>query len=186
MARPEERAPRLEALAFKWAVLSGGLGARGDPGCHAEARLRELARSLGRRPPSLGSTDYQPGNVVLDDSGERLTFLEQGKLGWDWTERRAVQYTTWVPAPDRDGLIDVEAASRYGDLWSEGEGKARRRALDGHHLIFHLLWTRRLGLPEALGTVPEALAAGLATPLSDDPLAGEVRGRIAAALRVRA
>lgn len=177
-------------LARTWEAVAAGsmegfdlvLRALGEvPGARARASLGELARELGRRPPSLGATDYQPGNIVLDRSGQRLTFLELGKLGWDWTERRAVQYATWAPAPERPGLIEAATARAYGELWDEAEGAWRRRALDGHHLVFHLLWARRLCRAGEGAAGLQPLLRRLAAPLSDDPLAGEVRRRFAGA-----
>ena len=152
------------------------LGTRDGKGAEeVAANLRELADALGQRPPSLGPTDYQPGNVVLDSLGPRLTFLELGKLGWDWTERRAIQYATPVTAPDRPGLVDAQMAGEYGSHWGGAEATARRDALDGHDLIFHLLWARRVcqsgGEADGLAT----LARRMATPLSGDPQVSGIR-----------
>ena len=146
------------------------------------AALEELTLALGRRPPDLGVTDYQSGNVVIDESGERLTFLEFAKLGWDWTERRAVQYATSADADALPGLLDSQAVGMYGDLWEEvhgQDGAARRRALDGHHTIFHLLLGQRLcgssasPAPDVLGELTRALT----TPLCSEGLATEFRRR---------
>lgn len=144
--------------------------------------LEELVAALGQRPPDLGVTDYQPGNVVIDASGERLTFLEFAKLGWDWIERRAVQYTTCADAAALPGLLDAPAVRMYGDLWEAVHGQngaPRRRALDGHHIIYHLLLAQRLCTspdPPAPDVLAK-LARGLATPLCSEGLATEFRRR---------
>jgi len=146
------------------------------------AVLEELLAALGQRPPDLGVTDYQPGNIVIDESGERLTFIELAKLGWDWTERRAVQYTTRADASTLPGLLDAPAVRTYGDLWGAAnseDGAARRRALDGHHVVFHLLLAHRLCRgstipdPDTLGKLVRVLA----TPLCDEGPATEFRRR---------
>ena len=146
------------------------------------AVLEELVVALGQRPPDLGVTDYEPGNIVMDESGERLTFLEVAKLGWDWTERRAVQYTTRADASALPGLLEAQTVRIYGDLWeAEGgeDGGARRRALDGHHIVYHLLLAHRLcsgsSVP-APDTIKE-LTRVLATPLCGEGLAAEFRRR---------
>jgi len=171
----------LEGLELVLRALGGAPGPRPR---EVAARLQELADALEQRPTSLGPTDYQPGNVVLDRWGQRLTFLELGKLGWDWTERRVVQYATPVAAPARPGLVDAETAGVYGGLWEEAEQGSRRGALDGHHLIFHLLWARRLCLAGVGAAGLEPLLGRLATPLSGDHMVGEIRRGVAEAARV--
>ena len=133
-------------------------------------RLRQLHERLGRLPPRLGPTDYQPGNIVLDAGGERLTFLELSKIGWDWTPRRAVQYTTIADAegPPETSLLDA------GSVEGSGLDEASRSSLDGHHLIYHLLLARRTRRCGA-GVLPRPLARKLTGPLSADPLTAGLR-----------
>ena len=126
-------------------------------------QVEQLCRRLGRRSPRLGVTDYQPANIVVDDDGERVTFLELSKLGWDWTERRAVQYTTSVDGSGFSLLnADVVALSPLDG-----------GALDGHHILFQLLLVRRV-LSTGSGDTAGLLRA-LVTPLSRDPAALEFR-----------
>lgn len=148
-----------------------------------EAVLQQLAADLGDREPSLGPTDYGAGNVVLDATGERLTFLELGKLGWDWTERRALQYTTCVELEEPLGLLDRRAVEAYGGLWDRALAPARVAALDGHRLIFYLLLARRL---RRGGRRAASLARALAAPLSRAPLVSEFCHRFERLLRRRA
>ena len=133
-------------------------------------RLRELHRRLGRLPPRLGPTDYQPGNIVLGPGGGRLTFLELSKIGWDWTPRRAVQYTSTADAEGPPETCLLAAGSVEGS----GLDEASRSSLDGHHLIYHLLLARRFRRRRA-GLLPGSLARRLTEPLSADPLAAGLR-----------
>jgi hypothetical protein len=126
-------------------------------------QLKHLCRRLGERPPSLGATDYQPANIVVDEPCERITFLELAKVGWDWTERRAVQYTTSVDGSGTS-LLDsggVAASPLASD------------AVDGHHILFLLLLARRF-LTTSHGDM-SGLVQALVTPLSRDPRALEIR-----------
>ena len=165
-------------------LLLRGLGAWRSPQNTRRIHtvLEELVLSLGQRRPDLGVTDYQPGNIVLDESGERLTFLEFAKLGWDWTERRAVQYATGTDPSALPGLIEEQAVWLYGDLWAADDGvdgATRRRALDGHHIVYHLLLARRF-CSEGTGPAPDTiseLTRLLATPLCGEGLAAEFRRR---------
>ncbi|MFP6592180.1 MAG: hypothetical protein VCE12_16830, partial [Candidatus Latescibacterota bacterium] len=102
-------------------------------------------------------------NIVVDDNGERVTFLELSKLGWDWTERRAVQYTSSV---DDSGVSLLRADVVASSPLDGG-------ALDGHHILFQLLIVRRV-LSTASGDTAGLLRA-LVTPLSRDPVALELR-----------
>ncbi len=150
-------------------VLRALFGIRG--GSRAlEGLLRRLHGRLARLPPRLGTTDYQPGNVVVDGGGGRLTFIELSKIGWDWTPRRAVQYTSIADAegPPETSLLDP------GSLEGCGLDEGSRSSLDGHHLIFHLLLAgRRDG-----AVLPPPLARKLTVPLSADPLTAELRRQL--------
>lgn len=120
------------------------------PSAGLERQVRQLCQRLADRPPTLGPTDYQPGNVVLDARATRVTFLELSKVGWDWTARRAVQYTTRV---DSSGVSLLCADTVAG----------RRDAvdLDGHHLLFLLLLARLAGSRPATDALAQALPVSL-------------------------
>ena len=166
LERAWERAGK-EAAAVLRTLFPAGAGS-------AEALLRRLHGRLARLPPRLGPTDYQPGNIVLDGGGGRLTFLEMSKIGWDWTPRRAVQYTTIADAEGaaETGLLDP--GSLAGHCLDEGS----RSSLDGHHLIYHLLLAGRRRRDGAV--LPPPLARKLTGPLSGDPLTTGLRRRLGA------
>ncbi len=120
--------------------------------------IRALHERLGARSVTLGATDYQPRNIMCDRAGPRIAFLEQGKLGWDWTERRALQYTTPLECGD------LSLASKW-DFLQELVGSFTevdaRRALDAHHLFFRLVLAARDPRMADLDLLRQ--------PLSDDP-----------------
>lgn len=139
-----------------------------------EALVSQLAQTLGRRPPTLGPTDYHMGNLALDAWGERVTFLELAKLGWDWTERRAVQYTTSPDGDGRHGLLrQLEAVDLAGPLDAA--------AFAGHYVLFHLVLAHRLWASRRHDRVMRlfsTFARLLAAPTGGDPLTGELRRQL--------
>jgi hypothetical protein len=166
-------------------------------GLSDEAALRlgtavaRLGGELADTSPVLGVTDYNARNVVLDREGDQLRFIEFGKIGWDWDERRLVQYST--------GMGGGLARGRFRSLLTPdtvgaaSDSIAMAHRLDGHHLIFHLLAACRLcravaetaRAGEATECLrfwrdPEArllqLRAILACPLSSNALVTGVRG----------
>ena len=157
-----------------------------------------LVADLEAAPPTLGTTDYNARNVVVNPEPEDLTFIEFSKLGWDWPERRLVQYTTGLGAGRPDGrfrsLLTPRTTARYTDRAANGRSatpEAIARRLDGHHLTFHLLAGCRLLAAASApteGRNPGLLNAWrnperrlkqlqriLATPLSGNPAICELR-----------
>lgn len=196
-----------DGLLEAWRSATGGLPENlpvlverltGSPPPHpARARrlLAELLHRLGRVPPELGPTDYNARNIVLDAPPETPRFIEFAKLGWDWPERRLVQYTTSLGAGRTDGgfysllsprtrVVGTQASVA---CWGVEAGADVR--LDGHHFVFHLLAARMLlaareSSPEGrrlrdAWRNPESrlrqLRALLALPLSADPRLAELR-----------
>lgn len=157
-----------------------------SPAVLAPARqvLQQACAFLGSRPPSLGTTDYNPRNIVVDPGRGQVRFIEFAKLGWDWTERRLVQYTNTVKSGFRS-LLDQDQVARYaGQTDSEGA-----RALEYHHLVFCLNAAALLGqvldAPAEHAALLRAwaplsprlgqLAHCLRVPLSADPWATAIR-----------
>lgn len=101
--------------------------------------LEDMHRWLAAREPALGSTDYNARNAVIGPDGTGVHFLEFAKIGWDWTERRLVQYTTSMGSGREDGrmrsLLDSGAAHFYAEVSGRADGA---RALDYHNIFFLL------------------------------------------------
>ena len=111
-----------------------------------EELIDELCSRLAGEEPSLGSTDYNARNVVVDPGSGAVSFIEFAKIGWDWPERRLVQYATGLGAGAEGGfagLLDSAAAGQYS-CSAPGDRARRAFALDGHHLLFHLNAAARL------------------------------------------
>ena len=201
---PTGGAPRL-LLAWEQAGLRARRGLERilrfhrSAGAPAAARCRslldEILKRLAGRSPVPGTTDYNARNIVIDPSSSRLTFIEFAKIGWDWSERRLVQYTASMGAGRPDGsfasLLDRDAVRRYAAAARDPGG--RTLALDGHHIVFHLnaaallfaaLERRRNGRRVRLLQAWQKprrrlrrLSAALAAALSDVSLTTEFRAR---------
>lgn len=161
-----------------------------------EERLDELcARLAGEDGESLGSTDYNARNVVVGGS-DAVSFIEFAKIGWDWPERRLVQYATGLGAGRGGfaGLLDRAAAEQYARS-APGNRARRAFALDGHHLLFHLNAAARLcGALDRPGREPHRallkawrqpdlrlrqLCAAVAAPFGDDDMTTGFRKQFA-------
>ncbi|MBM3280216.1 MAG: phosphotransferase [Candidatus Handelsmanbacteria bacterium] len=140
--------------------LAGQCGAGPEALAPAREALDLLCAFLAARPPRLGTTDYNPRNLVVDLGQGQVRFIEFAKLGWDWTERRLVQYTNTV-RPGFASLLDPDQVER----WALRKGREAARALAGHHLVFCLNAAAMLG--QALDHPGEHAAWGRAwAPLS--------------------
>ena len=164
----------------------------GSPSAGTCEELGKMGSWLASRPPLLGSTDYNARNLVVDKSTGDLHFIEFAKIGYDWTERRLVQYTSSLGSGRDDGclfgLLDAGSAGFYQEHSGRPDGA---RALDYHHIYFLLngaaLLCRALEAPAAdpgarllsLWRNPERrlfqFAAHLSRELSADPLARSFR-----------
>ena len=172
--------------------LSRRLGQSRDM-ARAVLLLAEMHRWLAERPPSLGSTDYNARNVVVDPDGTRVRFIEFAKIGWDWTERRLVQYTTSMGSGRADGrmrsALHRDAALHYTEISGRADGA---RALDCHQIFFLLNGVAMLCAALDCGPRAEALLARWREPaarlrqfavmlcqaLSADPVAAEFRDEL--------
>ena len=131
--------------------------------------VRSLHRELATHEPTLGATDYQPRNIVCGSGGHRLAFLELGKLGWDWTTRRALQYTT--PLREMADSAEMESAC-LRELSASMPSDSARRSLDAHHLFFRLLLAARDPASAGLALLSESL--------SDEPSMQTLRRHLSA------
>ena len=151
--------------------------------------LEELVARLGADRPTLGSTDYNARNVVVDLGVGRLSFIEFAKIGWDWPERRLVQYSTSLGAGRSDGRFRTLLDRRSAEFYESQGGDAG--TLDGHSLVLCLNGAAMLGRALASRDEPTSvrlmgvwqnprrrltqLRAMLAEPLSDEPLLERLR-----------
>ncbi|MEE2753248.1 MAG: hypothetical protein VX910_04640 [Candidatus Latescibacterota bacterium] len=135
-----------------------------------------LVHRLSEKTLILGPTDYNARNIVLADNA-KAWFLEWSKIGFDWPERRAVQYLTSLgagrPGSRPRSLIDRWIANRYAvsATWTDRVDAASD--LDAHHLIFHILLALRWTASGA--DLPRIIRKSLITPLSEDLETGNLR-----------
>ncbi len=94
---------------------------------------------------TLGPTDYNARNIVFSKT-DKPAILELAKIGWDWPERRLVQYTTSLGAHHPTGhivsLLTPSCALDYANataLVYHTPPETILARLDKHHLIFHLI-----------------------------------------------
>ncbi len=176
-----------------------GAGASGEEIQHLTELLRAITERLGSRLPTLGCMDYNARNIVVNENTHEPCFIEFAKIGWDWPERRLVQYGTSLGAGREEGgfvgLITRDDAGFYAAKDSD-DHCGRALALDGHHLHFHLnafaMLATALDDPDKpsnralLGVWRRPrrrlrqLMEAVARPLSDDPLCTGFRRSIAA------
>ncbi len=149
------------------------------PRCSADEiidGIHRLISQLADRSMHLGPTDYNARNIVISESGSPF-FLEWSKLGYDWPERRIVQYLTSLGAGRKGSrprsLIDTWIVDRYADRASWADPESSAFALDAHHLIFHLLLALRS--TQRGDPVPGGIRSALVVPLSRSPEMKELR-----------
>jgi hypothetical protein len=138
----------------------------GTDGAVVVPGLERLWAWLGQRPAGLGTTDFNGRNIVVNARGD-ASFIEFAKIGWDWTERRLLQYTT-VLAGGRGWICpwNPPAATVYAAC---GGGNEAAAALEGHRILFHLNAAGRVDgqalgrvIVSLLGAVPADAATGAA------------------------
>lgn len=156
-------------------------------------KLDKICDRIDKLPASLGSTDYNARNIVVDDSTTNLTFIEFATIGWDWPERRLVQYAIGLGSKQNGGFISVldQVNSKQYVNAGTNDPAFRAFALDGHHLLFHLnaaaKLLKALKQPEikqhklllASWRQPNLrlsqLHKALTTPLTEDPSTSDFR-----------
>ena len=106
---------------------------------------QHICQHIQQMPFMLGPTDYNARNIVLS-STKNPYILELSKIGYDWPERRLVQYTTslgaHLPSGRIIGMITPQSASTYAQKSATHRSLSANQILinlDIHHLIFHLL-----------------------------------------------
>ncbi len=109
-----------------------------------------IANRLLTVQPTLGGLDYQANNIVIDD--QLPYFIDFGSIGWDWQERRLVQYFNSIGAYQEGcnfiSLLNRELVDKYAKWVSENREKCSITDVvmwvDGHHLLFYLSIIHRI------------------------------------------
>jgi len=101
---------------------------------------QSLVETLKGGPQSFGALDYHASNIVLD-TNQFPYFIDFESVGWDWPERRLVQYLNAIGAGRKKGrfisLLNREVLEKLVD-------EQIRHRLDGHHLLFYLIVIDRI------------------------------------------
>ena len=123
-----------------------------------------FAQSIRRDSPTLGALDYNSRNIVV--SAGNITYVDFGSIGWDWSERRIVQFFNSLGA-NREGGNFVNLLNRdvirayasraisYRSGCSEEEIIAQ---IDYHNILFYLSIAHRLLAATAQPNLEESRA----------------------------
>lgn len=115
-----------------------------------ETSWTSLSNRLLEAPLTLDSLDYQAHNIVIDAG--LPYFIDFASIGWDWQERRLVQYFNSIGAYQYEAnfvsLLNRDLVETYAE-WvvqhrehcSVSDVAAR---VDGHHLLFYLSVVHRI------------------------------------------
>lgn len=128
-------------------------------GGKSRAAVQKVWNALSPRlltaPTTLGTLDYNARNVVVSDG--KPTFIDFASIGWDWQERRLVQYLNSIGAFTEGAnfvsLLDRELISSYA-AWVATHRETASPAdiaarVDAHHLLFYLSAVHRILLAVA-------------------------------------
>ena len=115
-----------------------------------DAAWISLSNRLLEVTPTLDSLDYQAHNIVID--GELPTFIDFGSIGWDWQERRLVQYFNSIGAHQEGAnfvsLLSRELVETYAEWVAQHRDNVKvadvSARVDAHHLLFYLTIVHRI------------------------------------------
>lgn len=143
-----------------------------------------LINELIQAPPVLGPTDYNARNIACPNPAT-ATVLELAKIGYDWPERRLIQYTTSLGAHNPRGrivgLLTPSLARHYAHFTSKLYSTPPETILfrlDAHHLIYHLFAAHICLTTPPWQNTKTRLAQHnnlISQPLSDHPLINKFR-----------
>lgn len=112
---------------------------------HLLTHWQNIVKKVKQSPLVLGPTDYNARNIVLSHINQPH-ILELAKIGYDWPERRLLQYTTslgaHLPTGRIMGLLTPQIVCQYAQraaIYRSIPANQIRTTLDAHHIIFHLL-----------------------------------------------
>lgn len=103
-----------------------------------------ISDQLRTAQPTLDSLDYQSRNIVVSD--ETPFLIDFSSVGWDWQERRLVQYFNSIGAHQENAnfvsLLDYNLVNTYAE-WVTTHRETCSPAeiaacVDSHHLLFYL------------------------------------------------
>ena len=145
---------------------------------------KTLTTELIHAPPALGPTDYNARNIACPNPAT-ATVLELAKIGYDWPERRLIQYTTSLGAHNPHGhiigLLTPSLARHYAHFASKlysTPAEIILLRLDTHHLIYHLSAAHICLTTPHWQNIKTRIAqhkSQIAYPLSDHPLINKFR-----------
>lgn len=100
-------------------------------------RLRTVA-------PTFDSLDYQSRNIMISD--ETAFLIDFSSVGWDWQERRLVQYFSSIGANQEDAnfvsLLNRDLVNTYAEWVTTHRESCSvvdiAARVDSHHLLFYL------------------------------------------------
>ena len=129
---------------------------------HLDTAWTALSNRLKAAPPTFDSLDYQSRNIVISDKTPFL--IDFSSVGWDWQERRLVQFFNSIGANQADAnfvsLLNRDLVTTYAawvtthrETCAPTEIAAR---VDSHHLLFYLSIIHRLLRAVAQSETPES------------------------------
>ena len=158
----------------------------------------DFSQALQKNSVTLGVLDYNARNIVID-AGES-TFVDFGSVGWDWSERRIVQFFNSLGANREGGnylnLLNRDSIRAYASqaiTYRSGSSEEDIfTQLDCHNILFYLAVVHRLleaiaqptkernrALLKAWGDTEARLSRALEilvnSELSDDSTARQIR-----------
>lgn len=146
--------------------------------------LKTLINELIQAPPVLGPTDYNARNIACPNPATAIV-LELAKIGYDWPERRLIQYTTSLgahkPRSRIIGLLTPSLARHYAHFASKLYSTPIETILfrlDAHHLIYHLFAAHICMTTPHWQNIKTRLTQHknlISQPLSDHPLINKFR-----------
>ena len=123
-----------------------------------------FANALHGNSPTLGALDYNSRNIVV--SAGNITYVDFGSIGWDWSERRIVQFFNSLGANREGGnfvnLLNRDVVRAYASraiTYRSGNSEVDIfTQLDYHNILFYLSIVHRLLAATAQPNLEESRA----------------------------
>lgn len=123
-----------------------------------------FTQAIRRDSATLGVLDYNARNIVVDTDG--ISFVDFGSIGWDWSERRVVQFFNSLGANREGGnfvnLLNRDVirayASRAITYRSDCSEEEIITQIDCHNILFYLSIVHRLLAATAQPNLEESRA----------------------------